>query len=64
MKTDRYYVTKSIDKGSVRVIDTKKDIEHKFLFQEFITGQALYNEKTDNFPNYVHRAVWRLFPIT
>jgi len=52
----KYKVT--IDGNDVRILNCKNGIIKNYDIREFVYGQIMYNENTDNYPNYVHGTIW------
>ncbi len=52
----RFFVRVSGQKAVVTEKKTGKTT--RYQLSEFVYGQAMYNEDTDKYPNYVHKAVW------
>ena len=49
------------DDEGLSVYDRIKDESKPYTFTSFVYGQWSYDYRTDNYPNYVHKAVWRIY---
>ena len=54
----RYTVRHSDTTNIVYILDKRTGTTHRHDVREFIYGQSFYNEQTNNYPQYVHNAVW------
>ena len=54
----RYTVRHSETTNTVYILDKRTDTTHRHDVREFVYGQAFYNEQTNDYPQYVHNAVW------
>ena len=50
--------------GNVVRVDNEKTGEIKrYDVRAFVYGQSMYNEDTEQYPNYIHSDIWRLHRI-
>ena len=56
--TRRYKLTKSAESNTVYVLDKRTGTTHRHDTREFIYGQIMYNPATDEYPQYIHNALW------
>lgn len=51
----------SLKGNTVRIINNRTETETCFDIREFVFGQGMYNEKTEEFPDYIHESVWKQY---
>ena len=51
------------DTNHIKVVNIKTKQVNKHIPEEFIYGNGLFNEETDNYPQYVHADAWKAVTI-